>query len=310
MLRITALPSRSKSLTPSLQPTVKKISEHMQTVNQSRAEFSTGIEDYEFIRPLGKGSFGTVRLAKNRASGAKVAIKSYEKATPQVIRNIRNEVKVLSYLDHPSIVKLLDVRQDGSTVHLIMEYAQGSSLSSFIKSRGLDLQETSKIFRQILAAVCYCHQIGVVHRDLKLTNIIIDSAKRVKILDFGFAAIAHEGLLKMYCGTREFMAPEIALQKPYNGEKVDVWALGVILFVMLTKTYPFVGRNDREMLRKIALVGPQNVAKVPGEARMLVSKMLSYDPAHRVTALEAINDSFFASAKLQTYSVYDVHYEH
>ncbi|OMJ70533.1 hypothetical protein SteCoe_31463 [Stentor coeruleus] len=290
---------RSKSSTPILQASIKKIGQNYLPVVQSRDEFSFGLEDYEIIRVLGKGSYAVVRLAKHKTQNIKVAIKTYDKATPQVLRNVRNEVKVLKYLDHPNIVKVLDVRQESQAVHIILEYALGSSLESFIKSRAIDLNEISKIFKQILSTVNYCHNMGVVHRDLKLTNIIIDPAKRIKIIDFGFSTITNGGLLKMFCGTPEYMAPELVSQKPYLGHKTDMWSLGVILYYMLTKTYPFVGRNEREILRKIALVGMQSLMKVPNEAVGLIKKLLAIDPNNRSFAHEALNDPWLNMSKYQ-----------
>ena len=309
MLQISALKIRSKSFTPSLHANIKRIGTNNLPVVQTRESFDSGLTDYEFIRILGKGSFATVRLAIHKSTGEKVAIKSYEKATPQVLRNVRNEIKVLEYLDHPNIVKLLNARQENNSVHLIMEYVTGSSLENYIKTRNIDQVEAAKIFKQILNAVNYYHMAGVVHRDLKLTNILIDTARKIKIIDFGFATISNESQLKLYCGTTEFMAPEMVSKKPYCGHKVDMWALGVILYVLLTKSYPFIGRNEREILRKIALGGLHNISKIPVDAMSLIKRLLTNDPNARITAKEALNDAWLGINKYQSYHIYEKVYE-
>ena len=309
MNRNHVLKLRSKSFTPSLQPKINRIGGAHLPVVQTREEFGIGLEDYDIIRVLGKGSYATVRLATYKPKGEKVAIKTYEKATPHVLRNARNEIKVLKYLAHPNIVKLLDVRQENNKLHLIMEYISGSSLDSYVKTRSPDQHDSAKIFKQILTTVNYMHMAGVVHRDLKLSNILIDSRKKVMVIDFGFAVIVQENDLKLYCGTTEFMAPEMVSQKPYNGQKVDMWALGVILYLLLTKAYPFVGRNEREILRKIVLGGLPNFSKISNEAAHLVKRLLCINPASRMSALDALSDPWLGLAKYQSFYTYEKQYE-
>jgi serine/threonine protein kinase len=297
--------SRSKSFTPSLLPVIHKIGSSLQSVPQQREAFESGLENYEIIRQLGKGSFAVVYLAKDKAKGTRVAIKSYEKATPQIIKSVQNEVKVLKSIDHPNIVKLFEVRQEASAVHLILEYVAGSSLESFVKSRQIDVTECNKIFKQILSAVSYCHVNGIAHRDLKPSNILIDTGKKIKIIDFGFASMSADSQLRLYCGTPEFMAPELIMQKPYSGYKVDVWALGVVLFYMSTKKYPFVGRNEREILRKITMAGVQNNLKISAEVFLVLRRMLAIDPECRISACELVKDPWFGLSKYQSYVKYD-----
>lgn len=298
---IRKIQGRSQSFTPSLHPIVNKIAPVLQPVSQSKEVFVNGLEDYEIIRQLGRGSFATVYLAKDKKLEFRVAIKSYEKATPQVVRNVHNEIKVLRSLDHPNIVKLLDVRQESNSIHLVLEYVQGGSLENFVKTRNVDLQESNKIFKQILSTVQYCHSLGVVHRDLKPSNILIDASKKVKIIDFGFASLKGDFQLKLYCGTPEFMAPELIERKPYDGQKVDMWALGVILHFILTKKYPFVGRNEREILKKVTMAGLQNTIKIPKEALGILQRLLSRDPAFRLSASDALKDLIFGLSKHHSY---------
>jgi serine/threonine protein kinase len=280
----------SRSITPLIY--VKKLKSIEFAEILCKEEFQIGLNDYELLRVLGKGSYAVVRLAMHKQTKKKVAIKSYEKISPLIKRNVSNEIKVLKHLDHPNIIKLIDIRQDTKGLHLIMEYAVGGSLDNYSKTRSLDTKESVKIMKQVLCAVNYFHSLGVVHRDLKLSNIIIDSSKRIKIIDFGFATFTNGAELKLYCGTPEFMAPEMVSQSPYNGKKVDIWALGVIFYVLITKTYPFTGRNEREIFRKITLGGLHNLSKVPSDLQILLKKLLCIDPSLRISAPEALNDPY------------------
>ena len=136
-----------------------------------------------------------------------------------------------------------------------MEYCGKISMREFLKQkRGgrLEEHELKPIFRQIVKAVQYCHQKGIAHRDIKLENILIMNKKLIKLIDFGFSInIKNKGRLNLFCGTPSYMPPEIVSKVAYYGKPADIWALGILLFKMLTGNFPFKGRNDRELFRKI-----------------------------------------------------------
>lgn len=154
---------------------------------------------------------------------------------------VHREIFILSGLNHPNVMKLFEVIDLPTKVILVLELCHGKSLANFIKrkpSKYLPEEEAKPIFKQIVKAVEYLHDIGVVHRDLKLENILINDQgglNTVKLIDFGFATNCKQGIkLSTFCGTPCYMDPDLSKERKYLGQAVDVWALGVILFKLLT----------------------------------------------------------------------------
>lgn len=170
---------------------------------------------------------------------------------------IHREIYILAGLEHPNIMKLFEVIDSPSKCHLVMELCHGKNLYHYIKKRPskcLNEEEAIPIFRQIVSAVSYMHNKGLVHRDLKLENILINDqgTLEVKIIDFGFATNCQAGhKLSMFCGTPCYMDPDLVKNKKYSGQGADVWALGVILFLLITGGVPFWGENEQELYRRI-----------------------------------------------------------
>jgi len=171
---------------------------------------------------------------------------------------IHREIYILAGLKHPNIMRLFEVIDSPSKCHLVMELCHGKNLYHFVRRKFMKClteSEAIPIFRQIVSAVAYMHGLGLVHRDLKLENILINDfagLNQIKIIDFGFATNCQEGAkLSMFCGTPCYMDPDLTKSKKYSGQAVDVWALGVILFLLLTGGVPFWGENEAELFRKI-----------------------------------------------------------
>jgi serine/threonine protein kinase len=164
---------------------------------------------------------------------------------------IHREIYILAGMDHPGIMKLHEVIDSPSKCHLVMELCQGRNLYHFIKKKAqkhLTEDEAIPIFRQIVSAVNYMHLRGLVHRDLKLENILIQDfggLNEIKLIDFGFATNCQMGhKLSMFCGTPCYMDPDLVKNKKYSGQGADVWALGVILFLLITGGVPFWGETE------------------------------------------------------------------
>ena len=262
-------------------------------------------ENYNISAKIGSGAFGYVRLAVHKDSNQKRAIKTIDKET--ITKDMKertkffNEVDILRRADHPNILRLYEFYEDERHYHLVTEYVAGGELFDFIiKSKMLSESIAANFMKQILSAVAYCHDHNIVHRDLKPENLLLDKESAdstVKVIDFGTSAIYDQNkqLTQKY-GTAYYIAPEV-LRKEYN-EKCDIWSCGVILYIFLSGRPPFGGKNDRDILTKVQQGtvpwGPE-WNKISEEAKRLIKKMLEYDPKHRYSAAQALQDPWIIS---------------
>ena len=205
---------------------------------------------YGFGKVLGQGSFGEVRLAWHRLAGQKVAIKSYEKSKltePNHWRRVQQEIRLMERLNHPHIIRELEMIDSPKRIHIAMEYAGGGNLCSYVKAKQrLSEGEARKVFLQLLAAVEYMHDNCIIHRDIKLENVLFDDEQQnVKLTDFGFSVMVRDPMkrLKIFCGTPSYMAPEITQRREYLGRPVDVWSLAVLLYACLAGHFPFTAKT-------------------------------------------------------------------
>lgn len=258
---------------------------------------------YKLGKTLGEGNFSKVKFATNVQSGQSFAIKILDRKrvtdlniTDQIIR----EIETLKLLKHPHIIRLHEVFASNckTKIFMVLEYVTGGELFYKIK-RGGRLKETEgrKIFQQLIDGVSYCHKQGVFHRDLKLENILLDSAGNIKICDFGFSAspqhFTSDGLLHTTCGTPNYVAPEILANKGYDGAAADIWSCGVILFAILSGYLPFLDRNLAALYQKI-YKGKFEIPEwlSPG-ARALIRRILDPSPATRINMTGIKSDEWF-----------------
>ncbi|KAA0152872.1 hypothetical protein FNF31_06569 [Cafeteria roenbergensis] len=248
---------------------------------------------YGFGKVLGQGSFGKVRLAWHRLAGAKVAIKSYEKSRIKDAaqwKRVQQEIKLMERLNHPYVVRLLETIENAKRIHIVMEYAGGGNLCSYVKARRrLPEAEARKIFLQLLLSVEYMHGLGIIHRDIKLENVLFDSSRDMKLVDFGFSVACRDPnkRLKVFCGTPSYMAPEIVQRKEYLGRPVDIWSLGVLLYACLCGCFPFVAKTYPELYKRIAAAQLRFPDHVSNAAKDLVRRMLHPDPLKRIPLARA-----------------------
>lgn len=260
------------------------------------------IDNYILGSQIGQGAYAIVRSAIQKSTNKKIAIKTYEKSKlmdPHRKRCVKREIDVLEILDHPSIVKMYEVIDTSKQLHIAMEYIGGCSLHSYLKrrpNRKLDEAEVRRIFKQILHGIEYSHSKNVTHRDIKLENILLDEKNNVKIIDFGFATcFSHEKKVKLFCGTPSYMAPEIVNRIEYSGPPADVWALGVLLYVLLCGTYPFKGQVDKELYKKIQYGQFTVPASISQGSRSLISRILRLNPDKRPSVSEILKDAWINS---------------
>jgi PAS domain S-box-containing protein len=214
-------------------------------VKQDKALVEEEIGCYTVTAALGMGQCGIVRRGVHRTTGTQVAVKTLtrESFAELGLSFPGKEVDLMKYLHHPNIVQLYDYISSADRLYLIMELVSGGELLSYCFDSGpLPEVELRKYFRDILAAVDYLHRKGVVHRDLKLENCLIEdqfNQKRIKLIDFGLATFYLSGALKTSCGSADYAAPELFTSTLYYGPPVDVWALGVLTYAAVCGRFPF-----------------------------------------------------------------------
>ena len=282
------------------------------------------IDDYTFQKLIGKGSFGEVYLAKKQNSDKLYAIKMIDKklADTKMRRYFEYEIKILKMLNHPNIVKLEKLKISLHNYYIIMEYVNGGELSNYLKiykfkyGKAFPEEVVQYLMKQIVDALVYIHDKNIIHRDLKLENIMVsfDSEKdkedlnmmkaKIKIIDFGFAIIllSDDYLTNTAVGTMLYMDPTI-LEEFYKqakvdkkrgyGKEADIWSLGCICYELFRGKFPFEASNIQELYGKINFDGKYKIPKTASrEIISFLEKMLQYDGKKRLTAIELMNEPF------------------
>ena len=277
---------------------------------------------YQVIKKIGEGAYGKIYKVKNKQSGDIRAMKQITKSKIPDITKFQTEIQILSMVDHPNIVRLFEVIEDDKYFNLLQELCTGGELYKKYQTTQLKEKEIAKIFNQIMSAVAYCHEKGIVHRDLKLENILFaseDPDSPIKIIDFGFSVLLgkkptikneekekknSEGnndpkkfgfkRLKSKVGTLYYISPEII--KGNYDEKCDIWACGVILYILLTGNPPFSGNTDKEVYNLITQIkydfDKEKWKNISKYARDLIKNMLT--PAkNRYTAKQVLASKWF-----------------
>ena len=262
---------------------------------------------YEILSKLGSGSFGSVYLARNKYTNEKVAMKQIKKSTVNLLSDgeITDEIEILKNLDHPDIVRIIESFNTKNSYILITEYCEGGELFDQVKNQ-LSETQIAVIFKQILSGLAYLHSNNIVHRDLKLENILIHEIEKskqtgedlfnIKIIDFGTARIFDKSKNpQSIVGSSYYIAPEVLRQK-YNKE-CDLWSVGVILYMFIVGHAPFDGVDDDEITDNIQKgvyrKDDKRWKKASKEVKDLIQKLLVYQPKKRLTALQALKHPWF-----------------
>ncbi|KAI9219091.1 kinase-like domain-containing protein, partial [Blastocladiella britannica] len=287
---------------------------------------------YELRETLGEGEFGKVKLAVQRTNGTKVAIKIFKRSRlddAEKQLKLMREIAILQAVVHKSIVRLWDVLETDDLVGLVIEYASGGELFDYIfNCKYLAEPEAARLFAQLVDGVNYLHSKNVIHRDLKLENLLLSADKDLVIIDFGFAnqfpdrnpndrdAMSFElapfrapqvpdrhFLMATSCGSPCYAAPELVVADGYVGTCADVWSCGVILFAMLAGYLPFDDDPENPhgdnitLLYKYILMDPTPLhlpSHLSPDAADLVRRMIVPNPQERATMLEIMNHPWLA----------------
>ncbi|KAF7518786.1 hypothetical protein PCG10_010563 [Penicillium crustosum] len=276
----------------------------------TKGKRKTHVGPWQLGRTLGKGATGRVRLAKHAVTGHTAAIKIVSKksaamvqsesiaamdrnmgnfptnsATRQMPCGIEREVVIMKLIEHPNVISLYDVWENRGELYLVLEHVEGGELFDYVSNNGpLPEEEAVRLFRQIIAALGYCHRFNICHRDLKPENILLDANHNVKLADFGMAALQPAGhWLNTSCGSPHYAAPEIIYGRKYRGDRADMWSCGIILYALLTGYLPFDGGDLQSTLRLVKKGDYIIPPELSDEAADLIQRILQKRPDDRIS---------------------------
>ncbi|XP_026881130.2 serine/threonine-protein kinase 33 isoform X2 [Electrophorus electricus] len=277
-------------------------------VPHTRMEDEAEIQQiYSFGRKLGQGNFGVVCEATHIKTQKKWAIKKVnkEKAGRSAVKLLEREVKILKRVNHAHIIQLEEVFETPQRMYLVIELCEGGELKRLLQNnKRFSEEETRLIIRNLAEATVYLHKQDIVHRDLKLENILVKNYRQgenegmvnIKVTDFGLSVqkggVGSENMLQATCGTPIYMAPEVIDGHEYS-QQCDVWSIGVIMYMLLCGEPPFMSSSEDhlfEMIKKgeLNFSGP-TWSSVSDAAKRVLRCLLKVDPAHRITASELLD---------------------
>src|ERR687888_489983 len=266
---------------------------------------------YKILRKLGAGGMANVYLAEDQELGRRVAIKILNErhaGDEQFVERFRREAKNAASLSHPNIVSIYDRGEAEGTYYIAMEYLDGRSLKELIIARGpAPVHVAIDYARQILAAIRFAHRHGIVHRDIKPHNVLVDAEGRLKVTDFG---IARAGVSQMteagsIIGTAQYLSPEQAKGAPVD-QTSDLYSVGVVLYELLTGKVPFTGDSPVEIAMKHISATPEppseRRAEVSPDLDMVVLRALAKHPADRYHTAEEMDSDLARIAQGESVS--------
>jgi len=274
---------------PELPPTPSQTHALPPPVRQSSRKRKVGLDDFNFLAVLGKGNFGKVMLAEEKKTNGLYAIKVLKKEfiiDNDEVESTRSEKRVFlaaARERHPFLLGLHSCFQTETRVYFVMEYVSGGDLMLHIQRKQFSLRQAKFYASEVLLALEYFHANGIIYRDLKLDNILLTLDGHVKVADYGLCKeeMWFGQTTSTFCGTPEFMAPEILLEQRY-GRAVDWWAFGVLTYEMLLGQSPFRGDDEDEIFDAILEDEPLYPITMPRDAVSILQKLLTRDPTRRL----------------------------
>ncbi|GMT19126.1 hypothetical protein PFISCL1PPCAC_10423, partial [Pristionchus fissidentatus] len=253
-----------------------------------------GMEDFDIGRPLGKGKFGNVYLAREKSRKYVVALKVMFKmqiSRYNVQHQLKREIEIQYHLSHPNILRCFCYFHDDSRIYMVLEFAEKGELFSHLRKKGrLTEDETAKYIGQVSDALAYCHDKNVWHRDIKPENILIDGHGNLKIADFGWSV--HDKTKEnrsTVCGTLDYLPPEMISSNTCS-TTVDNWAVGVLMYECLVGKAPFEGTSQSQTLERIKSCRFNYPIPVSSQAKLLLSKLITLDYANRAPMAQVAVD--------------------
>jgi len=262
------------------------------------------VEDFYAVEreKIGEGGFGAVRKARDKRLNRKVAVKSIRKKGVENLEKLLEEMEIMRLLDHPNIVRFHEMFQDRRSLHLVLELCEGGELFEAVTAAGsINEQQAAGCIRDMLLAINYLHQNRIMHRDLKPENFLLSQKGEIgkislKLIDFGLAKRFEPGTpARTKAGTPNYIAPEVLAGK-YD-EKVDIWSIGVITFLLLSGKHPFTGKTLEQVLQKVKnahfTTDGKNWSKVSQSGKSVVQAFLQKTPMVRPNASQALRHKWF-----------------
>ncbi|GAB5356109.1 hypothetical protein AAMO2058_000262800 [Amorphochlora amoebiformis] len=258
------------------------------------------LDDFEIGKPLGRGKFGNVYLARERKTKFILALKVLYKsqlANAGVEHQLRREIEIQSHLRHQNILRLYGYFYDKKRVYLILEFASGGELYKQLQKEGrFSEAKTGEYISALADALDYCHKKNVIHRDIKPENLLLGNNGALKIADFGWSVHAPNARRQTLCGTLDYLPPEMVEGKDHNFA-VDVWSLGVLMYEFLVGKPPFEAEGHSETYKRISRVDLHFPSFVSSDARDLISKLLIKDPRKRLPLKHVQGHSFIVRTR-------------
>ncbi|XP_014522452.1 serine/threonine-protein kinase Aurora-3 isoform X1 [Vigna radiata var. radiata] len=245
------------------------------------------ISDFEIGKPLGKGKFGRVYVARERESKFVVALKVISKEQLEkykIHHQLRREMEIQFSLKHPNVLRLYGWFHDSENVFLILEYAHNGELYKELSRKGhFSEQQAATYILSLTKALAYCHDKHVIHRDIKPENLLLDHEGRLKIADFGWSVQSRSKRHTM-CGTLDYLAPEMVENKAHD-YAVDNWTLGILCYEFLYGAPPFEADSQVDTFKRIMKVDLSfpSTPYVSSEAKHLISRLLVKDSSRRLS---------------------------
>ncbi|KAI8147876.1 kinase-like domain-containing protein [Fennellomyces sp. T-0311] len=240
-------------------------------------------DDFDRLCVLGRGAFGKVLLVKHRTSKTLYAMKTLKKASLVLhVNNIKTERQILEQVRHPFIVQLYYAFQTSAELHMILEYAVGGELFRYLDQEGMFSEPMACFYAsELILALSHLHSLGIVYRDLKPENCLLDQKGHILLTDFGLSKVSLDGKTNTICGTAEYMAPEVLAGLQYD-YAVDWWSLGILIYDMLTGSPPFKGSNRQKTIDTIMSKKPVMPYYFTNEAKSLLNGLLRKNPHVRL----------------------------
>eukprot|EP01125_Pyxidicula_operculata_P012399 TRINITY_DN4070_c0_g1_i2.p1 TRINITY_DN4070_c0_g1~~TRINITY_DN4070_c0_g1_i2.p1 ORF type:complete len:331 (+),score=62.65 TRINITY_DN4070_c0_g1_i2:49-993(+) len=263
-------------------------------------------DKYVFGEEIGRGGFSVVREATSKSTSEKFAVKIVDKTQiSDDIKLLKREIDIMKSVEHPNILRMIEIFEDEQHVYIVMELVDGSELFDRIVEKGYYSERNAvHLISQILQAVQYLHSKGIAHRDLKPENLLCsgsDANETVKIADFGLSKIFSEtDLLSTSCGTPGYVAPEVLLAESYD-KSVDLWGVGIITYILLAGYPPFFADSDTALFEKIMNADydfeDECWDDVSDAAKDFITHLLVKDPLDRYTADQALSHPWLVSIR-------------